>query len=167
MMFTCQEQSSSLPFTCNFHYSYYSLRIVVIFVLPFFTYLTAQHKLWTPKERRCVTGRCFNLFTSFVWLYSMLFWHHRNVMAIRLPMLPSCSTRRFWMRVRNRDWCQWVVISFLICVLLQVHVTSFMYIISTCALRSERQYHWSIHLFLQRGSKPMGETSGSLAAIGK
>ncbi len=25
----------------------------------------------------------------------------------------------------------------------------------------------SIHLFLQRGSKPMGETSGSLAAIGK
>ncbi len=31
MMFTCQEQSSSLTFTCNFHYSYYSLRIVVNF----------------------------------------------------------------------------------------------------------------------------------------
>ncbi len=41
MMFTCQEQSSSLPFTCNF---YYSLRIVVIFLLPLFhiPHCTAQ-----------------------------------------------------------------------------------------------------------------------------
>ncbi len=48
---------------------------------------------------------------TFEWLYSMLFWRHRNVMAINLPTLPSRSTRRFWMRVRNRDWWQRVVFS--------------------------------------------------------
>ncbi len=29
----------------------------------------------------------------FVWLYSMLFWLHRNVMSINLPTLPWRSTR--------------------------------------------------------------------------
>ncbi len=48
---------------------------------------------------------------DFVWLYSTLFRRHRNVMAIRLPTLPSCSTRRFWMRVRNRDWWKLAVFS--------------------------------------------------------
>ncbi len=40
---------------------------------------------------------------TYVWLCSMLFQCHRNVMAICLPTLPSRSARRFWMRVRNRD----------------------------------------------------------------
>ncbi len=48
---------------------------------------------------------------DFVWLYSTLFRRHRNVMAIRLPTLPLGSTRRFWMRVRNRDWWKLVVFS--------------------------------------------------------
>ncbi len=34
-------------------------------------------------------------------------------------------------------------------------------------LLNEDHANLTIHLFLQRGSKPMGETSGSLAAIGK
>ncbi len=48
---------------------------------------------------------------NFVWLYSTLFRCHRNVMAIRLPTLPSRSTHCFCMRVRNRDWWQRVVFS--------------------------------------------------------
>ncbi len=48
---------------------------------------------------------------TFVWLYSMLFRHHRNVVAISLPTLPLCSTHRGWVRVRNRDWWQLVVFS--------------------------------------------------------
>ncbi len=47
--------------------------------------------------------------SDFVWLYSMLFRHRCD--GIRLPTLPSCSTRRLWMRIRNRDWWQRVVIS--------------------------------------------------------
>ncbi len=43
------------------------------------------------------------------FVFSMLFCYHRNLMAICLPTLPSCSTRRFWMRVR--DWWQRILIS--------------------------------------------------------
>ncbi len=84
MMFTCQEQSSSLPFTFNFHYSYYSLRIVVNFLLPLFTYRTAQHKLWIQKEQVCLLAAVLIylrlMHNDFVWLYSTLFRRHRNVM---------------------------------------------------------------------------------------
>lgn len=60
-MFTCQEQSSSLPFTCNFHYSYYSP------VVPFF-FTASRTPLHSTndglRKSRRVTGRCFNLFKS-------------------------------------------------------------------------------------------------------
>ncbi len=154
MMFTCQEQSSSLPFTCNFHYSYYLLRIVVNFftAIIHIPHCTAQ---MMDSERAGVLLAAVLIYlrlmqNTFVWLYSTLFRRHRNVMAIRLLTLPSRSTCRFWMSVRNRDWWQRVVFSpnamlssptsFLICVLLQVRVTSFMYVPSTCVLWSERQY---------------------------
>ncbi len=104
-----------LPFTCNFHYSYYSLRIVVIFLLPFIhiSHWTAQ---MMDSERAGVLLAAVLIYlrlmhNDFVWLYSTLFRRHRNVMAIRLPTLPLGSTRRFWMRVRNRDWWKLVVFS--------------------------------------------------------
>ncbi len=82
MMFTCQEQRSSLPFTFNFHYSYYSLGIVVNFLLPLFTYPTAQHKWWTQKEQSVLLATVLIYLplmqNTFVWLYSMLFRCHRR-----------------------------------------------------------------------------------------
>ncbi len=116
MMFTCQEQTSSLPFTCNFHYSYYSLRIVVVFftAIIHIPHCTAQ---MMDSERAGVLLAAVLIYfrlmqNTFVWLlYSMPFRRHRNVMVISLLTLPSCSTHRFWMRVRNRDWWQRVVFS--------------------------------------------------------
>ncbi len=42
---------------------------------------------------------------------------------------------------------------------LQVHFVQFKCI--------SLQFIYNVHLFLQRGSKPMGETSGSLATVSK
>ncbi len=104
------------PFTCNFHYSYYSLRIVVVFftAIIHIPHCTAQ---MMDSERAGVLLAAVLIYfrlmqNTFVWLlYSMPFRRHRNVMVIRLLTLPSCSTHRFWMRVRNRDWWQRVVFS--------------------------------------------------------
>ncbi len=68
MMFTCQEQSSSLPFTCNFHYSYYS-RIVVIFLLPLFTYLEARFSHWIKNKIRLLWR-----LISQLWLFYTELW---------------------------------------------------------------------------------------------
>ncbi len=82
----------SLPFTCNFHYSYYSLRIVVkkMLAIIHIPHCTAQ---MTDSERA-------DVFTATVLIYL-----HRNVMNVFAYMLPSCSCR-FWMRVKNRVWWQ-------------------------------------------------------------
>ncbi len=68
------------------------------------------------RKNRCVTGCCFHLFTSNAKHFCMVAFHtflrHRNVMAIRLLTLSSCSIHRFWMRVWNRDWWQRVVFPF-------------------------------------------------------
>ncbi len=74
------------PFTCNFHYSYYLLRIVVHFFTAIISipHFTAQ--MMDSERAGVFTGCCFNLFRSnlmhndFVWLYSTLFRRHRNVM---------------------------------------------------------------------------------------
>ncbi len=91
------------------------------------------------------------MLNTFVWLYFMLFRRHIND-GNWLALL-SCSTRGFWMRVRNRDWWQRVVFSpemwcFLptiisnyysnYSILFQVPVTSFMYVTSTYTLWSKR-----------------------------
>ncbi len=71
-----------------------------LFLLWLFFYCHYSHNV-TPlhstndglRKSRCVTGRCFNLClmqNTFVWLYTMLFWHHRNVMAVPLQLgLPA------------------------------------------------------------------------------
>ncbi len=151
MMFTRSRAKLLLPFTCNFHYSYYSLRIVVIF-------FTAIINIGYPplhstndglRKSRCVTGRCFLIYLRLMQNTLTLFRRHRKcVMAIRLLRCRRV-TRCLWMRVRNRDWWQsplpkkcdaFFPPSFLISVLLKVRVTSFMYVTSACALWSERQY---------------------------
>ncbi len=77
MMFTCQEQSSSLPFTCNFLYSYYSLRIVVNFftAIIHIPHCTAQ---MIESERTGVLLAAVFIYlrlmqNTFVWLHSTLF----------------------------------------------------------------------------------------------
>ncbi len=138
-----------LPFTCNFHYS---LRVVVNFSTAI---IHIPHCTATQKEQVCLQAAVLIYLhlmrNDFVWQYSTLFgaiemWW--NLFAYTLPL----RSRRFWMRVRNRDWWQRVVFSpgmrcflplhqsFLICILLQVRVPSFMYITGVCALWSERQY---------------------------
>ncbi len=100
-----------LPCTCNFPYSYYSLRIVVIFTavirIPHFT------ALMMDSERAGVLLAVILIYlhlmhNDFVWLYSRLFRRHRNVIEF-VCLLPSLATRRFCMRVINRDWWQRVV----------------------------------------------------------
>ncbi len=143
-----------LPFTCNFHYSSYSLRIVVIFLLPLFTYPTSQHKWWTQKEQVCLLAAVLIylrlMHNDFVWLYSTLFRHHRNVMefvclyaAVAFsPFLDEGKEQRLVAAscVFPRNAMLSSPPSFLNCVLLQVRVPSFMYITSACTLWSERQY---------------------------
>ncbi len=100
MMFTCQEQSSSLPFTCNF---YYSLRILVIFLLPLFhiPHCTAQIM---DSER---AGVLLAAVTSNAKHFCMVVFHaffaqHRNYgnsFAFYSPFLDE----------GNRDWRQRVV----------------------------------------------------------
>ncbi len=72
-----------LPFTCNFHYSSYSPRIVVIFYCHY-SHTPRQHKWWTQKEQVCLLAAVLIslrlMHNDFVWLYSTLFRHHRNVM---------------------------------------------------------------------------------------
>ncbi len=84
---------------------------------------------------------------DFVLLYCTLFWHHRNVMefvclyaAVAFsPFLDEGKEQR-QSCVFPRNAMLSSPPSFLICVLLQVRVLSFMYIRGACALWSERQY---------------------------
>ncbi len=154
MMFSCQEQSSSLLFTCNFHYSYYSLRIVVIFftAIIHIPHCTAQimHSEIAGVLLAAVIMYLRLMQNIFLWLYSMLFWHYRNVMSICLPVLPSRFLRTFLDEGKEQRLVAASCVfptkamlssppSFLICMILQVRVTSFMYTTSTCALWTERQ----------------------------
>ncbi len=73
MMFTCHEESSPLPFTCNSHYS---LRIVVRFFYCHYSNTPLHSRNDGLRKSRCVTGLCFNLRlmqNTFVWLYDNRF----------------------------------------------------------------------------------------------
>ncbi len=149
MMFTCQEQSSPLLFTCNFHYSYYSLRIVVIFLLPLFPIPHCTAQMIDSERAGVLLAAVLIIFcliqNTFVWLlYSMSFHQlicprcRRVLLAVsgwgkeQRPVSASCVFHRNAMLSSPP--------SFLICVLLQVRVTSFMYVTSTCTFCSEQQY---------------------------
>ncbi len=69
-----------LPFTCNFHYSYYSLRIVVHFFIAIIHIPHCTAQLWIQKEQVCLLAAVYLMHNHFVWLYSTLFQRHRNVM---------------------------------------------------------------------------------------
>ncbi len=86
MMFTCQEQSSSLPFTCNFHYSYYLncgyfFTAIIHITLP---HCTAQMMdservgVLLDADLICLMQNAFVEFH--------IFGHHSNVMALPLQL---------------------------------------------------------------------------------
>ncbi len=135
-----------LPFTCNFQFP------IIIFLLPLFTYLIAQHKWWTQKEQvfllvTVLIYLCL-MHNDFVWLYCMLFQCHRNVMEFAhaavsfSPFLDEGKEQRLVTAscVFPRNAMLSSPPSFLICISFQVRVPSFMYITGACALWSERQY---------------------------
>ncbi len=146
MMFTCQEQSSSLQFTCNL---YYCLRIEVIF-----TAVTPLHSTDDGlRKSTCVTGRCFHLFTSNAkHVCVAVFWINSlasNIFVVTcLKMSPfwcfhplmHCIIAKRWQNELHRNAMLSSPPSFLICVLLQVRVTSCKYVTGTCTLRPEVQY---------------------------
>ncbi len=133
-----------LPFTCNFHYSYYLLRILVN--------CTAQ-MMDSERAGALLAAILIDLrlmHNDFVWLYSTLFRRHRNVMefvclyaalTFYSPFLDEGKEQRLVAAscVFPRNAMLSSPPSFLISVL-QVRVTSFMYVTSSCALWSERQY---------------------------
>ncbi len=136
-----------LPFTCNFHYSY-SLRIVVIF----FHFHYSHTTLHSTNRAGVITGRCFNLITSNAYWFCIAVFHAfsaPNVMefvclyaAVAFsPFLDEGKEQRLVEScVFRRNAMVSSPPSFLICVLLQVDVPSFVYITGACTLWSERQY---------------------------
>ncbi len=141
MMFTCHEQNSysvymQYSITCK------KCKVNFIFLLPLFTYLIAQHKWWTQKEQVCLLAAVLIylrlMHNDCIWLYCTLFRHHRNVMEfVRLyaavafsPFLDEGKEQRLAAAscVFSRNATLSSPPSFLICVLLQVRVLSFMYI---------------------------------------
>ncbi len=96
------------PFTCNFHYYYYSLRIVVNFLLPLFTYPTAQHKWWIYLCGRGLcrtTSVCQESVNGLIWERGYYLWgmgifkkktlgdlYHYRVVVYTLPRHISVQT---------------------------------------------------------------------------
>ncbi len=140
MMFTCHERNSyfRLHAISNFRGSNN-------FLMPLFTYIIAQHKWWAKKEQVCLLATVIIylrlMHNDFVWLYCTLFRRHRNVMefvclyaAISFsPFLDEGKEQR--LVAASCVFPRNVMLSslslppsFLICVLLQVRVLSFMYI---------------------------------------
>ncbi len=115
-------------------------------------YCTLFQRHRNVKEFVCLDSRCCVTFSPCLdegkeqRLVAESCVFSRN--AIEFVCLYAASrSRRVWMRVRNRASCVFSrnamlssPPSFLIWVLLQVCVLSFMYITGACALWSERQY---------------------------
>lgn len=103
------KQTSSLPFTCNFH-SYNCLLRNVFFSLPFFTNPNVQHKWWAQMVLIYLIKKQ-NIWTMHYWMVIQRCDEHYNVtlmlLQLWLPMLPLSSTHRLWMKIRSRDWGQW------------------------------------------------------------
>ncbi len=138
----------------NIFFFYMQIVFFFHFLLPLFTYLITQHKWWTQKEHVCLLAAVLIylrlMHNDFVWLYCTLFRCHRNVMEfvclyaadVFLPFLDEGMEQRLVAAscVFPRNAMLSTPPLFLISVLLQVRVPSFIYIRGACALWSERQY---------------------------
>ncbi len=132
----CHEQNSyshldAISNACNFYF---------YFFMQLFTYHHCAAQLWTQKEQVCLQATVLIylrlMHNEFVWLYCTLFWRHRNVMefvclyvAITFsPFLDEGKEQRLVAAscVFPRNAMLSLPPSFLICVLLQVRVLSFM-----------------------------------------
>ncbi len=134
-----------LQFTCNFLYSYYSLRIVVNLFYCHYSHTPLHSTTYYSERAGVFTSHCFNLF-----IY-MLFLCHINVMGFVclyaavafLPFLDEGKKQRLVAAscVSPDKRCFLPLHpSFLIYVLLQVCIPSFEYIMGACTLWSKRQY---------------------------
>ncbi len=109
---------------------------------------------WTQKEQVCLLAAVLIylhlMHNDFVWLYCTFFRRRRNVMEfvciyaaiVFSPFLDEGKKQRLVAAscVFLKNAMLSSPPSFLICVLLQLRVPSFMYITGACALWSERQH---------------------------
>ncbi len=147
-----------LPFTCNFHYSYYSLRIVIKMCTAIIHIPPCPAQMMDSERAGVFTGCCFNLFTSnlmhndFLWLYSMLFRRHRNVIEF-VCLHPAVAFYSPFLDKQQSELCFPLNAmlssppSFLICVLIQVRVTSFIYCMSQAHAHFGQSSNTAIKLF--------------------